>query len=362
MTATQSAPNQDWFEQNKQYWDGWFNSQRAAMNEQLGIQGPWNDFFKEWQKLVSPPSSETSGTDAFRQFFTHAGQNYINMMGNFCDAAGQSKTPEDAVKTWLCAMQKFFDTAIQSNTQPYDAAAQYKNFMETLTAGTPGWWASAMKNPYTADKSPWQQTGFLLDPFGFYASMPGIGYTREKQEHLNKLYNLWVDYEGATRTYNVEMSKVGMQALQKFNEYLQSPPDDHAPLQSLKDIYAKWVDISEEVYARYAVSDEYTAMYGKVVNALMAYKKQLHILIDDAIEQMNLPTRQEIDSLHQHVQELRREHAKLRGKVIKTAPKTAAAQPAKATAPAKTKMKTKAKTKTAPVKAAAKPASKGKKK
>lgn len=338
MAPTQSAPNQDWFEQNKQYWDTWFDSQKKTMNEQVGMMsgmpGQWGDFFKEWQNLVSPATSTTApGADAFRQFFTTAGQNYINMMGQFCDVGGQSKTPEDAVKNWLCSMQKFFENTLQSNTQPYDAAAQYKNFMETMTAGTPGWWAAAMKSPHMTEKSPWQQTGFLLDPFGFYASMPGIGYTREKQEHLNKLYRLWVDYEGATRTYNTEMTKVGMQALQRFNEYLQSPPEEHPPLESLKDIYAKWVDISEEVYAKYAVSDEYTAMYGKVVNALMAYKKQMHTLLDDAVEQLNLPTRQEVDSLHQHVQELRRESAKLREK-IKAAPDKVVikAKKAKATA------------------------------
>lgn len=157
-----------------------------------------------------------------------------------------------------------------------------------------------------------QATSGLFDPFGFYASMPGIGYTREKQEQANKLYKLFVDYEAKMREYNTEMTKVGLQALHRFNDYLHNPPADAAPLESLKQIYAKWVDVCEEVYAKYAVSDSYTKLYGDTVNALTSFKKQLHAVTDDMADQFNLPTRTEVDSLHQRVQELRRDNMRLK--------------------------------------------------
>ena len=47
-------------------------------------------------------------------------------------------------------------------------------------------------------------------------------------------------------------------SLNRFAEYLKNPPAGAKPIASMKDIYARWVDACEEVYARYAMTDEYT--------------------------------------------------------------------------------------------------------
>lgn len=318
MTATKSRPGEQaeaWFDNSKQYWDGWFESQRKTMGEQMnafsGMQGQWGQFFSQWQNMLGGREAQP-GADAFRLFFVKTGENFINMMEQFYQAAGQSRTPEEATKDWIGAMQKFFETSLMTASQPYDPAAFYKNMMESMTNAGPAFWTTAFKNPFLGQKWDHNPTGYLFDPFGFYASLPGIGYTREKQEHFNKLYRLFVEYEGAMRRYNAEMIKVGLQALHHFQEYLRKPAAEAPPLTSLKEIYVKWVDVCEGVYADYALSDDYTHLYGEVVNALMAFKKQLHLIADDMVEQLNLPTRAEIDSLHKRVHELRRDNIELR--------------------------------------------------
>jgi len=131
------------------------------------------------------------------------------------------------------------------------------------------------------------------DPFGFFATMPGIGYTREKQEEYAKLYRLWHGFEAG----NEEIQRVDghrcIDATQKFHEYVVAPPQDAPPLTSLKGIYGKWVDICEDVYAKHAMTKEYTTLYGETVNALMAFKKQFNKLADDVMNDLNLPTRKE---------------------------------------------------------------------
>jgi hypothetical protein len=72
------------------------------------------------------------------------------------------------------------------------------------------------------------------------------------------------------------------------------------------------VDVCEEVYARFAMSEDYTRLYGEVVNALMAFKKQANLIVDDTVEAFNLPTRKEVDSLHKRMHDLRRENNHLR--------------------------------------------------
>ncbi len=347
MAAEQSAQNKDWFQAQQQYWDAWFQGQRQFFDQQqtgnpaAGLSAQWESFFREWQNLTT--ANNVPGADQYRVFFTQAGKGFLDLLQQFCQA-GACQAPEETIKSWTDNMQKFWAGILQQNTQPFDAATQFKSFSETFTAAGPAFWGDLFKNPVPGQSHPHNAAGFLLDPFGFYASMPGVGYTREKQEDVNALYRLWVDYEGQMRRYNIEMTKVGLQALQQFQTYIMTPHEDAKPLESLKDIYIKFVDIAEEVYAEFALSEEYTKMYGDVVNALTAYKKQLHKYMDDMLEQMNLPNRQEVDSVHKRLHEMRRENIQLRKDIealkaavgLKGKAKAPTAAAAAPTAPAKT--------------------------
>lgn len=329
MATAQSNTN-DWLKSQQQYWDTWFESQRKAFGDVWGnpapgaaASGPWADFFKEWQNAVFGPNQQAPHTDAFRETFTKTGETFLNMMQQFYQATGQAKPLDQMTQEWTNGLQKFFTDMFQSNTKPFDISAQGQPFMDAFAKAQQSWGDFLKNGP--AGKDPFA----AFDPFGFYASIPGIGYSREKQEQLNHLYQQWVEYERKSREYNAAMAKVGLEAVQKFQEYLAHPPKDQAPLTSLKSIYTKWVDICEDIYAKYAMTAEYTKLYGDVVNAMMSFKKQQSALVDDMMEQMNLPTRREVDSLHERLHVLRRDNMQLKKDIaeLKAAlrPKTAAA-------------------------------------
>lgn len=277
MANAKSTQGQDWFAAQQQYWDGWFETQRKAFTPSLP-QNPWADFFKEWQNTVSGDQSPHP-TEAFGKCFAQAGQHYMDMMQQFYQGTGQAKPVSQMAEEWIGQMQKFF--------------------------------SGGGKDPMAS-----------FDPLGMYASMPGIGYTREKQEQFAHLYQQWNDYERKMRDYNLSMSKVGMEALQKFQRYLSTPPKDKEPLKSLKEVYAKWVDVAEEVYSKYAMTPEYTKLYGEVVNALMAFKKKQNEAVDDMVNQFNLPTRAELDSLHKQIHLLKKEIAALKPKTVRKGKKS----------------------------------------
>lgn len=293
MTNASSA-KMDWFATQQKYWDDWMEQQRLFLNggapSSLGFQEPWAAFFKSWQNAVGSNTTQTSDTAAFQQYFTKAGESYMGMLQQFYQGTGQAKPAHEMANEWINNLQKFYTGAAQTG-----------------------------KDPFTA-----------MDPFNFMASMPGIGYTREKQEQLNHLYQQWSDYEAKSREYTAAMAKVGLEAVQKFQEYLTNPPQDAAPLKSLKEIYAKWVDVCEDIYAKFAMSEEYTELYGEVVNALMAFKKKQGEVVDDLLDQMNVPTRKEVDSLHERLHALRREVAELKSALKKDKPAAAPAQKTKA--------------------------------
>lgn len=341
MASTQKTQNTDWFQAQQQYWDQWFKTQRAAVEEQVKnsskTQSQWTDFFQQWQETVSPGKGIPHAS-SYQSFFTNAGQQFLNMMQQFQQTTGQNKSPTDAAQEWTESLQKFFSGMFQTNTQPFDLTDAYKSFNtfgENMTKAAGGW-ASALQSggPFAQG---WNMNGAQgaadfsqMDPFGLYASIPGIGYTREKQDAVNKLYKLWAQYETMNREYNAAMAKVGLEAVQKFQDYLANPPKDKEPITSLKGIYTKWVDVCEDVYAKYAMSQEYTKLYGEVVNALMAYKKQMNTIMDENLEQLNLPNRAEIDALHKSVHELKRENQQLRKDIQSLIKKPAASKkPAK---------------------------------
>jgi class III poly(R)-hydroxyalkanoic acid synthase PhaE subunit len=304
MSASSTQQSSDWFSSQQQYWDTWFEQQRKffgaagatspSFGSASGFQGPqeqWAELLKTWQSALAG-NEKTTDTEVLQHYFTKAGETYLNMLQQFYQGTGQAKTLEQMTKEWTDNLQKFYTGTAQTGKDPFSA----------------------------------------LDPLNFFASFPGIGYTREKQEQLNHLYQQWSDYEVKAREYNASMAKVGLEAIQKFQEYVANPPKDAEPLTSLKEVYTKWVDICEGIYAEYAMTEEYTQLYGEVVNALMTFKKQQNKLIDDLVDQVNLPTRTEIDSLHQRVHALRREVAALRAELKGAPPKAAAKPAAKATA------------------------------
>lgn len=323
MASTQKTQSTDWFQAQQQYWDQWFKTQRETVEEQVKnaskTQGQWADFFQQWQNTVAPGKGIPNAS-AYQNFFTNAGQQFLNMMQQFQTMTGQEKTAVDAATEWTESLQKFFGSMLQANTQPFDLTAAYKNFTtfgENMTKAA-GNRASALQQGgpfaqgWNMDANHGMPDLSKFDPLGFFASIPGIGYAREKQDAANKLYKLWAQYETMNREYNAAMANIGLEAVTKFQEYLANPPKDKEPITSLKGIYAKWVDVCEDVYAKFAMSDEYTKLYGEVVNALMAYKKQMNLLVDENLEQFNLPNRTEVDALHKALHELKRENRELR--------------------------------------------------
>jgi regulator of replication initiation timing len=108
------------------------------------------------------------------------------------------------------------------------------------------------------------------------------------------------------------------------------------------------------VYAEEVQSAEYARLHGELVNAQMAFKQRMSVIVDETLGALNMPTRSELRTLQDRVQETRRENKALRKEldVLKKqiagrpAASSDAAQPKRAAAPRKkaaTRKKTAAK-------------------
>jgi class III poly(R)-hydroxyalkanoic acid synthase PhaE subunit len=169
-------------------------------------------------------------------------------------------------------------------------------------------------------------------------SAPGLGYTREEQAQYQDLTRRWLDYQSAMQEYMGFFGKLGVKSVQSLKEVIQSRADSDQPIDSGRTLYDSWIGCCEAVYAEEVSTAEYARIHGHLVNAQMALKKRMSVMVDENLGALNMPTRSELRTLQDRVQEARRENKRLRRELdaikrqLGTAPAVAAA-PAE-TAPA----------------------------
>jgi anti-sigma-K factor RskA len=83
------------------------------------------------------------------------------------------------------------------------------------------------------------------------------------------------------------------------------------------------------------MTDEYTELHGRLVNALMRVKQRMSVIVDEYLGAMNMPTRRELRTLQDRVQEARRETKRLRSELDALKKQLGAAAPAPVSAPVK---------------------------
>ena len=63
------------------------------------------------------------------------------------------------------------------------------------------------------------------------------------------------------------------------------------------------------------MSDEYQSLYGRMVNAFMALKKESEAMMDKQLESLNMPSRREVDAISEKLQQVKRENRALRAEL-----------------------------------------------
>lgn len=137
---------------------------------------------------------------------------------------------------------------------------------------------------------------------------PGVGYTREHQEQLQKLARLNIDYQNAYARYARAYTEMAKRSLDELWARIQQRDE---PIESVRELYDLWVECSERVYAEEVKTKEYVALHGELVNAAVALRHHTAQIIEETAEAANLPTRREMDTLHARYQQTRRREQRL---------------------------------------------------
>lgn len=227
----------------------------------------------------------------------------LKAYGNWLQQAASAGIVQPTMQPWQqqpAAMQSF----LSAFTQP---------FAQTV-AGIDSASAFGLEHQWQAWLQAMQQAGIaggMPNP----SQMAAFGITREFQLDQQALAAAMQEYAQINARYQALLQKVNAQGIARLQEMLGQHGEPGKQVESLKALYDLWVDAMEEAYAQMALSEEFRDVFGALTNAQMQVRKLQQEQTEQICRELGIPTRSEVNSLGQRVQQLRRElkEAQMRG-------------------------------------------------
>ena len=315
MAEPNTAWMENWLNSQQNYWKAWSEMAQGSMKAPEAAKMPWADGISQWWQSVSP-MTPPSGRDAFDKLMD-VSRGYFAMAEQFMGAASKG-SGMDAVNSWSENVQKMWGDWMNGGMLRPDK--QHKDMMAFWDLPLDTWQRLAanvmpMPGDFTQAFHPEGATQGMDQMRGQvnrFLSIPAVGYHREFQEQYQILGQRMMDYSGAVSAFQMGFGKLAVETTQEFQQSVQEMANKGEGLNSLREIYDKWVEMSEAAYARFVMTEEYQTLYGRMVNSLLAVKQQMARMVDQNLEAMHMPTHAEISTLQQRQQEQRRENLRLR--------------------------------------------------
>ena len=315
MSKKKSNPywNTDWPQAQRQYMDAW-TVFAQLMAHDIPVAGsnkkknPMDGAMESWWKLVSPALPEGSYEFINKmmeqgKLFNILGEQFTRLLGNITEV-------NKATSNWQSVLNQQFEelkNMYSANQSEVNGAihgmlgAWQLLPMDTLHRTFSS--VSLLPGDFLEDIKP----DVLEKVTDKFLSIPGVGYTRESQEQIQEGIRLWNLYQKTGNEYNNAMNKVGIDALEAMRLKIIAMAEQGKEINSLREIYDLWVDCNEEAYAAYVYTDEFSELYGRLTNALMAVKHHGRNYVDEALSAFNMPTRRSMNTIQKRQQEIRRE-------------------------------------------------------
>ena len=300
-----------WFKAQQQFVDAWSDMAKTGDPRQQGSQTElWSQGFDAWRRALGGEYRPDVRQPMEKCF--DMGREYFAMAEKIGRGLADGKDPRAAIGQWMEQLKQGLQ---QWSTVPGFDSAAAGDFMKHWFAPSKAWQQMASQMA-PMQQALWQMPGMntsvfnlgeAIDPLGRVLEAPGIGYFREPQEKQQKGAQLAIEYHEANFKFNQAFLRVAIESIEGFQQRLLQLDGDAVP-KTLRGLYDLWVEVSEEHYAEFALSDEYQALYGDMVNRLMILKKHYHDIIDDHLRLMNLPNTREVDTMQQRLQQLRRDN------------------------------------------------------
>jgi len=135
--------------------------------------------------------------------------------------------------------------------------------------------------------------------------MPALGPAREQQEAWQKIAQLVTRCHQAQMQVSSQWNDIIGKSLHELSERLAPRLKAGAAPGSMKEVYDLWVDAAESVYGQAARAGAFVQAQAELTNATSQLRSAQRELIEDWARQFDLPTRSELNSIHQQLRDLK---------------------------------------------------------
>lgn len=313
----------DWQAMHEQWWNALTSGATEFADKAgqafLGKPGALGDLFGG--KLGDDVGAAT-------ERFLMGSRQFLEWVDRFSGQVAGRNAPPKSVQDWLDAVKAAAGPMFEANnplTNLFQSmASQDAKGFEQFFAGLP--------NPVE------QFSGEVKGMLG----LPAFGFTRERQVWAQSLAQAWMAYQESLSAYNALMLKASQDAFVRLQDKLAGLEKSGQKIETLRAVYDLWVDAQEDAYADVALSADFRAAYGELVNRQMRVRKLVQDEIERVSTQFGMPTRSELNSVHQRLAESRRQVRALEDRLealeagrAPVADKPKAAAPAKGSKPVK---------------------------
>jgi class III poly(R)-hydroxyalkanoic acid synthase PhaE subunit len=281
----------------------------AAMQKaQADLLRQWTEMGSAWtrttgspampQAAATPSAAAPAADDVARRFLNQCEQ-YLGVSRSLWDLVGRASSSSDAEQR-----ARVFTDGLGGLQQ------QFANLWVATPFGAPGAGAGAMgTNPFAfgAGTVPGMAMPGMIMP-GFGAAIPGmpaLGPTRESQESMQRLAQLGARYAQAQMQVSGQWNDIIGKALRELGERLTPKLKSGAAPASMKEVYDLWVDSAEAVYAQAARGTAFVQAQAELTNSMSQLRSAQRELLEEWARQFDLPTRAELNSIHQQLRDLK---------------------------------------------------------
>ncbi len=307
-----------WLDTQQHYWSTLSNTVAPNTNTSTPqSEAPaWANDLNQWWNTVnadSPPQIQ----DVLNRVMD-MGKVYLGLAEQvYSNSTTHPDTPN--VESWMCSLENGFSQWFKQHEKAGGVAAGSLGLSKAVFDG----WQQLVGNMQGMNMFREVGTGGLHMPnTGLWQAhlqkalaTPSFGLSPEGQERLKKLSALALRYQQALDKYTEAFATQGQESVQALRARIQKLADDGKKINSLRELYDLWVDISEEGYAQFAASDQYQTLYGELVNAFLLLKQGMNEHLDSEFKAFGLPVRADYEAAIKKQYELKRENNVLRQQV-----------------------------------------------
>jgi class III poly(R)-hydroxyalkanoic acid synthase PhaE subunit len=141
-----------------------------------------------------------------------------------------------------------------------------------------------------------------LNPAQMFPAAPALGLSREYQETAARLLDLSKQFQQRYAEFTQHNTQILQDAFQVMKKRLEEAPQSR---KSPADLYDSWIDCAEGAYRQAAHSDAFARLLAELCNISSALKVERGKLTEQIARHLDLPSRAEVDTLHQQVRALK---------------------------------------------------------